>query len=91
MSTEIKQELTEIVELPAFIKDGKIIPFDPETSKFPETLLRNMAGLHGSELIYYKVRATYTVLEVLLCARKDCYNPIEKGTNICRTHGGSKS
>jgi hypothetical protein len=71
----LENEITNIVQLPAIVKSGNIKVMDPDLLKLDESDLKKMAMVMGGELVYMKVRATYTQLEknTQFCAFKDCY------------------
>lgn len=85
----LENAVTDIVQLPAIIKSGSVKILSPELLKLDEADLKKMAMVMGGELIYMKVRATYTDLETPLCGYKDCDRP----TNSlwCSDHPNGKS
>lgn len=87
----LDQEITEIVQLPAIVHSGMIKIMDPSLLKLEEKDLQRMAIAMGGELVYMKVRATYTELgETPLCGQYNCYRPV-KGAIYCNDHDKAKS
>lgn len=86
---------TEIVQLPAVSKGGLVEIFNPDLMKLPPVDLKNIAELMGGELIFVKVRATYTMpeQETQFCTFRDCWQLGER-TDIlgrCDKHISSSS
>ncbi len=74
---------SEIVQLPAISKAGMVEMLNPELLKLDQTTLKSVAEAMSGELIYLKMRATYTGLEQDLCIGKGCFRPAVKGTDWC--------
>jgi hypothetical protein len=71
----LDREITQITQLPAIVKSGAIEILSADLLKLQESDLKNMAMVMGGTLVYMKLRATYTELEVSLCGFDNCYNP----------------
>lgn len=67
------QEVTRITQLPAIVRSGSVELINAELLKLDEKLLKEMATAMGGQLIYMKLRATYTELESSLCSYDNCY------------------
>lgn len=82
---------TEILELPAVVTpDGKVTIFPQAFMNLDETARKEMAVAMGGDLIYPKVRATYTMPESLFCTFKECSQLADKDNDKgrCATHSG---
>lgn len=85
------EQFSEIVQLPAVRMPGMEEILNPKLMLLDEIQLKQMAQLMGGELVYRKVRATYTKAEQEFCNKKDCYRIAVKGQFFCEDHGGDKS
>lgn len=74
---------SEIVQLPAISKSGMVEMLNADLLKLDESTLKSVAAAMDGELIYLKMRATYTAPENLLCISKGCYRPVVKDTDWC--------
>lgn len=74
---------SEIVQLPAISKAGMVEMLTPDLLKLDEPTLKSVAAAMSGELIYLKMRATYTKPEADLCIAKGCFRPVVKGTDWC--------
>lgn len=74
---------SDIVQMPAVMKQGIVKMLDPDMLKLDEVRLKDVAHVMGGELIYLKMRATYTAPEQTFCIAKECFALVEKGTNYC--------
>jgi len=74
---------SQIVQMPAVLKQGIVKMLEPDMLKLDETALKNVAHVLGGKLIYLKMRATYTAPEVMFCIANECWALVEKGTNYC--------
>jgi hypothetical protein len=81
----LDKEITNIVQLPAIGKAGVIELLSADLLKLDESDLKKMAMVMGGELLYMKLRATYTELETPLCNFDNCYRPVDK-TLWCEDH-----
>ncbi len=73
----ISDRVEEIVQLPAIVSAGKVELLKPEMQKLDKDQLKQIAVAFGGQLVYMKVRATYTELETALCNYDNCYRPVE--------------
>lgn len=80
----LDKEVTNIVQLPAIVKAGSVELLSPDLLRLDEEDLRKMAMVMGGELVYMKLRATYTELETPLCNYDNCYRPAK--TLWCEDH-----
>lgn len=85
----LPNEITDIVEFPAIIKSGVIQILSPDLLKLEVADLQRMADVMGGELVYRKLRATYTELETPLCDHKNCHRPV-RGALYCEDHPNGK-
>lgn len=76
---------SEIVQLPAISKAGMVELLNPDLLKLDEPTLKSVAAAMSGELIYLKMRATYSKLETDLCIAKGCFRPSDKasGSDWC--------
>lgn len=79
-------QFTEIVELPTVRLNGLEKLIDPDMLKLDDVQLKQAAAVMGGELVYKKVRRTYTPTEQELCNKRSCYRPSVKGTYYCSDH-----
>ena len=76
----------EIIQMPVVLKKGIIQALSPDLLKADESTLKNVAVALGGELIYLKMRATYTAPENMLCVSKDCWRKAAKDADYCEDH-----
>lgn len=74
---------SQIVQMPAVLKQGIVQMLEPDMLKLDEDTQKKVAHVMGGELIFLKMRATYTAPEVMFCIGKDCFALVEKGTDYC--------
>jgi hypothetical protein len=88
----LDKEITSIVQLPAIAKSGVIEVCSADLLKAEPSLLKSLAMAMGGELVFLKLRATYSELETPLCSYNECYRPVDK-TIWCEDHvnGSAKS
>lgn len=77
---------SEIVQIPAISKAGMVEMLTPDLLKLDTVTLKQVAQAMNGELIYLKMRATYTAPEQMFCIHKDCFRPSSKGTDWCTDH-----
>lgn len=79
---------SEIVELPVIYNssDNTISMVAPELKQLDKASLRDVATVMGGQVLYLKVRATYTIPEVQFCTHTNCYRPADKPTLTCGDH-----
>lgn len=81
----LDKDITNIVQLPAIAKSGAVEICSPDLLKLDESDLRKIAMVMGGELVYMKLRATYTEIETPLCNFNNCFRPVDK-TLWCEDH-----
>lgn len=77
---------SEIVQIPAISKAGMVEMLTPDLLKLDLVTLKQVAQAMNGELIYLKMRATYTAPEQMFCIHKDCFRPASKGLDTCGDH-----
>ncbi len=79
-------EPTEIVEIPVIVVNDKVELNSPEMRSLNEASLKDIALAMNGQFLYLKLRATYSMPEVVLCTAKGCYRPVEKDLLTCGDH-----
>lgn len=87
----LNEEISEVVQIPAIVSSGAIKMLQPEMLKMDTSLLKAMAVAMGGELVYMKLRAKYSELEVPLCSYNNCYRPAKDLWCEDHPNGQSKS
>lgn len=83
---KFESEPTEIVELPVIVVDNIVKLISPEFKLLDDATLRGFAFTMGGELIYLKVRSTYTSVENMICTHKNCWRVAVNETLKCGDH-----
>lgn len=73
---------TDIVELPAIRKKDGSLMMNLEIMRMSDKMRHEVANFLGGNVVWPKLRATYTPIEQSLCDRRACYNIKE----TCPTH-----
>lgn len=84
----LEREVQSIGELPAIVCNGAIKILDPDLLKLDDAKLREIAMVMGGEVVYMKLRCTYTELETPLCGFRGCYRPAHD--IWCTDHPGGR-
>ena len=80
--------MTEIIQLPAIVRNGEVVMMTLDMkNKIDTEKLRQIAKTLGGELVWPKVRATYTMPEVKLCNRFNCVSLPLPDKDDCGRHG----
>lgn len=82
----MEEAMTEIVQFPAIVKGGEIVMMSVDMMSIDPEKLRQIAKTIGGELVWPKVRATYTMPEVKLCNRYQCMSLPLPGKDDCGRH-----
>jgi hypothetical protein len=61
----------------------------PDMLKLKNAELNAAAEMLGSTVVWFKMRATYSMVENPLCTTKDCFRPAYDG-NYCSDHPKGK-
>lgn len=78
---------TDIVQLPAFkMANGSVTVPPPDMLKLKNADLNAAAAMLGATVVWFKMRATYSVVENPLCTYKDCFRPATSDGNYCGDH-----
>lgn len=80
------EEMTEIVEVPAIAVNGEIKVQTPELRRLNASQLKEWATVMGGEVLYIKMRITYTECETQFCCATECWNLPISNTLWCQDH-----
>jgi hypothetical protein len=89
VTEEVEEEMTDIVELPAIMKGGKVTIQDLSLKKLSPQELKTLAVVLDGELIWVKRRIVYAELETPFCTHRNCWRPAT-GALGCEDHPDGK-
>lgn len=82
---------SDIVQMPAIVQGGRVLPLGPKFSEMPEQAQKEYALAIGGQLIYIKMQAVYEELPKTqrLCIKRDCWRPADykNDSDYCDDHG----